>query len=548
MKKAAASLLATGLLFASFGPNAAFAAQEEEQNVIVIFDEKVDKKAIAQAEGEIDQTFKQLPIASVTLPADEVKELKQDKDVVRVEKDITVHASADTLDWGIGATNVPVSWNAGFTGRGVKIAVVDTGVAAHPDLAVAGGASFVSYTTSYQDDNGHGTHVAGIIGAESNGFGTKGVAPDADVYAVKSLEKSGSGSLSSILAGIDWAITNKMDIINLSLGTQTNSAAFQALVDKAYASGILVVAAAGNDGSASGTDDTVDYPARYDSAIAVGAVDSSLKRTSFSSTGSTVEIAAPGQSIVSTYLNNGYARMSGTSMAAPYVSGELALLKQANPTADAVRLRTILKDTSKDLGTAGRDSWFGYGFMQAPASAAPQAAQTAPAVSTVVSSLTASTTFIAGKPQDTKAVQLTAVRADGSKVDITEAAQWKTANSKVATVNRGIITIQNYGKTTVSGLYGGKTVNITVDASVRSLSVSTKRVAGKPGTVQKVAVTALLSSGQRADVTPLVTWKVLNQKVANVSGGVVSISQYGRTYAAPSFMGKTVNILIESKK
>ncbi|MCM3791221.1 S8 family peptidase [Domibacillus indicus] len=630
MKKAAASLLATGLLVASFGPNAAFAAQEEEQNVIVIFDEKVDKKAIAQAEGEIDQTFKQLPIASVTLPADEVKELKQDKDVVRVEKDITVHASADTLDWGIGATNVPVSWNAGFTGRGVKIAVVDTGVAAHSDLAIAGGASFVSYTTSYQDDNGHGTHVAGIIGAENNGFGTKGVAPDADVYAVKSLEKSGSGSLSSILAGIDWAITNKMDIINLSLGTQTNSAAFQALVDKAYASGILVVAAAGNDGSVSGTDDTVDYPARYDSAIAVGAVDSSLKRASFSSTGSTVEIAAPGQSIVSTYLNNGYARMSGTSMAAPYVSGELALLKQANPTSDAVRLRAILKDTSKDLGTAGRDPWFGYGLMQAPASAAAQTVQSAPAVSPTVSSLTvsttsvsalpgetkavtltasytdgakadrtkeaewtssnpavatveggvitvrqfgkavisstdggktakvsvdatvrsltASTTLIAGKPQDTKAVRLTAIRADGSKVDITEAAQWKTANSKVATVNRGIITIQNYGKTTVSGLYGGKTVNITVDASVRSLSVSTKRVAGKPGTVQKVAVTALLSSGQRVDVTPLVTWKVLNQKVANVSGGVVSISQYGRTYAAPVFMGKTVNILIESKK
>lgn len=630
MKKAAASLLATGLLVASFGPNAAFAAQEEDQNVIVIFDEKVDKKAIAEAEGEIDQTFKQLPIASVTLPADEVKELKKDKDVVRVEKDITVHASADTLDWGISATNVPVSWNAGFTGKGVKIAVVDTGVAAHSDLAVAGGASFVSYTTSYQDDNGHGTHVAGIIGAENNGFGTKGVAPDAEVYAVKSLEKSGSGSLSSILAGIDWAITNKMNIINLSLGTQTNSAAFQALVDKAYANGILVVAAAGNDGSVSGTDDTVDYPARYDSAIAVGAVDSSLKRASFSSTGNTVEIAAPGESIVSTYLNNGYARMSGTSMAAPYVSGELALLKQANPTADAVRLRTILKDTSKDLGTAGRDPWFGYGLMQAPASAAVQTVQSAPTVSPAIASLTASTTSVSalpgetnavslsaaytdgtkadrtkeaawtssnpavatvkggvitvhqfgkavieasdggrtikvpvdatvrsltvstsritGKPLDTKAVRLTAVRANGSKADITEAALWKTANDKVATVERGTVTIQNYGKTSISGSYGGKQAVVTVDASIRSLSASAKKVVGKPGTIQRIKITAILSNGQQSDVTSLVKWSVNNNRIATAASGVISISRYGKTYVNPSFMGKSVNILIESKK
>lgn len=626
MKKAAASLLATGLLVASFGPNYAFAAQEKEQSVIVIFDKKIDKQAIAEAEGSIDQTFKQLPIASVTLPAAEVQELKQDKDVARVEPDITVHASADTLDWGIGAANIPVSWNAGFTGKGVKIAVVDTGVAAHSDLAIAGGASFVSYTTSYQDDNGHGTHVAGIIGAENNGFGTKGVAPDADVYAVKSLERSGSGSLSSILAGIDWAITNKMDIINLSLGTQTNSAAFQAMVDKAYAKGILVVAAAGNDGSAAGNDDTVDYPARYDSTIAVGAVDSSLKRASFSSTGNAVDIAAPGQSILSTYLNNGYARMSGTSMATPYVSGELALLKQANPTADHVRLRNALQETSRDLGTEGKDSWFGYGFMQGSSGAVLQTVQAAPAMSKLTSSassvyalpgetntisltafykdgtktdrtkeaiwtssnpavatveggaihvhqfgkatisatyggktvkisvdatvrsLTTSTTYVAGKPKDTKAVRLTAVRSNGSKVDVTEAAQWKTASDKVATVDRGTVTIQNYGKTSVSGAYGGKAATITVDASVRSLSVSTKRVAGKPGTVQKVSVTALLSSGQRVDVTPLVTWKVLNQQVARVSGGVVSISQYGKTYIAPSFMGKSVNILIESKK
>ncbi|OES44971.1 S8 family peptidase [Domibacillus iocasae] len=627
MKKAVASLLITGLVIASFGPNAVLAVPEEEQKVIVVFDEKVDKKVIAQAEGEIHQVFKQLPIASVTLPADEVQQLKRDEDVVRVEKDIVVHTSAQRLDWGIQATNVPISWNAGLTGKGVKIAVVDTGIAAHSDLAVAGGTSFVPYTTSYEDDDGHGTHVAGIIGAEDNGFGTKGVAPDADLYAVKSLNKDGSGNLSSIIAGIDWAITNKMNIINLSLGTQTHSAAFQSMVDKAYANGILVVAAAGNDGSVSGIDDTVDYPARYNSAIAVGAVDASLNRPSFSSTGSAVEIAAPGQSIVAPYLNNGYARMSGTSMAAPYVSGILALMKQANPAAGHIRLRAMLAEASKDLGPTGRDSSFGYGLMQAyPA----QAVQSAPAVSPVatklnanvssvyalpgetkavsitasyangqkadrtkeavwtssnpdvatveggiitvhqfgraviraaeggktvkvavdstVRAITASTTRVMGKPQETKSVQLTAMLANRSKVDVTEAVQWKTENDKVATVNKGAVTIQNYGKTSIVASFGGKTTKIAVDASVKSLTAGTKKVAGKPGTSQKTVVTALLSNGQKTDVSHLVTWKVLNPNVAAVKDGVITIKQYGKTYATLSFMGKSVNILIESKK
>ncbi|MCP3761342.1 S8 family peptidase [Domibacillus sp. A3M-37] len=623
MKKAAASLAATGLIVASFGLNHALAAHEEEQKVIVIFDEKVDKKAIAEVEGEIDQTFKQLPIASVTMPADEVQQLKQDESVIRVEKDITVYASAQTLDWGIQATNVPASWSAGLTGKGIKVAVVDTGIATHSDLAISGGVSFVSYTTSYQDDNGHGTHVAGIIGAKDNGFGTKGVAPDAAIFAVKSLNKDGSGSLSSILAGIDWAITNKMDIINLSLGTQTHSSAFQSMVDKAYAKGLLVVAASGNGGSASGTDDTVDYPARYNSTIAVGAVDSSLKRVSFSSTGSAVDVAAPGESITATYLNNGYARMSGTSMAAPYVSGQLALMKQANPTTDNVRLRAMLTDTSKDLGAGGRDALYGYGLMQAtPApiaafspvpvklsadtssiyalpgeskavavTAAYKDGQKAdrtkeavwtssnPGVATVkggiitvhqfgkaviqaadggktvklsidstVQAITASTTRVTGKPRDTKSIRLTATRSNGSKVDVTEAAQWKIENEKVATVNQGIITIQNYGKTSVSASYGGKTTKIAVDSSVQSLAASTKKIAGKPGTAQKVVVTALLSNGQKIDVSHVVTWKMLNPRIASIADGVITIAQYGKTYAAPSFMGKSVNVLIESKK
>ncbi|NOW34915.1 S8 family peptidase [Clostridium beijerinckii] len=160
---------------------------------------------------------------------------------------------------------------------------------------------------------------------------------------IKVLGNDGAGYLSDIIAGIDWCITNKMDIINLSLGSSVPSTALQQEVDKAYNQGILVVAAAGNDGTSDGSTDTVDYPAKYSSVIAVAAIDSNNKRPSFSSTGNNVEVAAPGVSVLSTYLNNKYVSMSGTSMSAPFVTGDLALLKQANPGLSPNQLRAKLK-------------------------------------------------------------------------------------------------------------------------------------------------------------------------------------------------------------
>jgi len=144
------------------------------------------------------------------------------------------------------------------------------------------------------------------------------------------------------------------------------SIALQQEVDKAYSQGVLVVAAVGNDGTSSGSTDTVEYPAKYSSVIAVAATDSSNQRASFSSTGSTVEVAAPGVNIRSTYLNNQYVTMSGTSMATPFVVGDLALLKQANPGLSPSQLRTKLRENVIDLGTLGKDNWFGYGLIQAP--------------------------------------------------------------------------------------------------------------------------------------------------------------------------------------
>jgi len=342
-------------------------AEAPKEDVIIVFKDGIDHRAVKDVNGEIEEVYNHVPIATGEIPKDAIDLLERDKDVLAVEVDQKVQVSGQIQDWGISTVDAPQAWESELTGKGIKIAVIDTGISPHEDLVVAGGASFVAYTTSYDDDNGHGQHVAGIIGAEkNNNIGTVGVAPDADVFAVKVLDKNGSGYLSDIIKGIDWSITNKMDIINLSLGAPNESLALKQAVDKAYSQGILVVAAAGNNGNPDGSGDTVNYPARYDSTIAVAAIDSVTNRESFSATGNTIEVAAPGVNILSTYLTNQYVRMNGTSMAAPFVSGTLALMKQAHPTLSNIQLREKLKENAIDLGAKGKDPFFGYGLIQVP--------------------------------------------------------------------------------------------------------------------------------------------------------------------------------------
>ncbi|MEH7383516.1 S8 family serine peptidase [Bacillus sp. JJ1533] len=340
----------------------------EEDRVIVLFKENVDQEIIEESNGTVLEVADELPIASATIPTEEVDHLKDHPEIEVVEDDQLLTIHQQTQDWGIKKVKTASAWSSNLTGKGIKIAAIDTGIDIdHQDLKISGGASFVDYTNSYDDDNGHGTHVAGIIGAKNNSVGTVGIAYDSSIYAVKVLDNEGLGYLSSIIQGIDWAITNQMDIINLSIGAEKPSEVLEMAVNKAYQNNILVVASAGNLGEIPQTN-TIEYPAKYDSAIAVGAVDENLKHASFSSTGKELEVAAPGEDIKSTYKDNSYAIISGTSMAAPYVSGNLALLKQANPTANAKELRNILQKNVEDLGEFGRDQRYGYGFIQSSAS------------------------------------------------------------------------------------------------------------------------------------------------------------------------------------
>ena len=225
------------------------------------------------------------------------------------------------VPWGIERVKAPKAW-AKTQGAGVKVAVIDTGIDfKHPDIApnYGGGVNVVEEGASPMDDNGHGTHVAGTIAAVKDGKGVVGVAPKAKVYAIKVLDKDGGGDTEGIVEGIAWAVKNKMQVINMSLGGPS-SAAMTKAVKKAYDAGVTVVAAAGND-----PDAPVSAPARYPQSIAVSASTKEDKLAFFSTTGPEIAVIAPGHEITSLAPGGKYAKHSGTSMACPHVAGLAAL-------------------------------------------------------------------------------------------------------------------------------------------------------------------------------------------------------------------------------
>lgn len=262
---------------------------------------------------------------------------------------------AESTPWGIST----VGGQAGTAGAGVKVAVIDTGIDLdHPDLA-ANLKTGVRYTgSSPDDDNGHGTHVAGTIGAVDNTIGVIGVAPGVSLYPVKVLDRRGSGYLSDVAAGIDWCRTNGMHVANMSLGGSSGTAVLSNACDNAKNAGVLLVAAAGNSGDGNtGTQET-SYPAAYGSVLAVGATNSSDGLASFSNSGPFLDLAAPGVSVHSTARGGGYATYNGTSMASPHVAGVAALvwaLDLTNSTASGVdtALRGIYRRTSINWPSGG---------------------------------------------------------------------------------------------------------------------------------------------------------------------------------------------------
>ncbi len=371
-------------LIALLLPLASFAKDTNQDNashrVIVVFKdgttalEKTDTLARAGAH-ELKALSSGGRVAEIS--DTQAKNLENNPHILRVEQDaiasITRRPSppppspSQQTPWGIAQILAPQSWSVG-QGAGVKVAVVDTGIdLAHPDLAasIVGGYNAIYSFKSADDDNGHGTHVAGIIGAINNAIGVVGVAPKVSLMPVKVLGANGSGYYSDIIEGIDWAVANGAKVINMSLGGTSDVQSLHDAVIRAHDAGVSVVAAAGNSGGA------VIYPAAYPEVIAVGATDSSNTIASWSSRGPEVDVTAPGVNIYSTYKGETYATLSGTSMASPHVAGLAAVLSglvtpcdtDHNGSCSPDEIQSRIETTATDLGPAGYDTTYGSGLI-----------------------------------------------------------------------------------------------------------------------------------------------------------------------------------------
>lgn len=276
-----------------------------------------------------------------------------------VREVISVQSQAPPeIPYGVEMVGAPLQWGE-TTGEGIKVAVLDTGKPNHPDIKVAGAVSFVD--APVDDVSGHATHVAGIIAANGK---IKGVAPGVELYCLKVATSGGSISKEAIVRALRWCRENRIDVVNMSFGGPSPDAAVEAELKACYEAGIVLVASAGNFGVEYG----VIYPARYGTVIAVAAVDSEKQHTGWSSIGKEVEVAAAGAQVWSTWLNGQYALLEGTSMAAPHITGAVALIqakaklrfgRKLSP--DQVRL--LLQAYAEDVGAKGPDEKCGFGVF-----------------------------------------------------------------------------------------------------------------------------------------------------------------------------------------
>lgn len=381
-----------GILFVAFfifGILPSLGQAQFPERKIVVFQVGVNEQAkdelIARTGGV---KVKSLPLINAEVflanPAS-IRALSLSSQVKRIDDDVQVFAlegvgikgkkpsiiqPPQSLPWGVDRVDAELAFGTN-PGTAVKVGIVDTGIdLTHPDVAsnIKGGVNTINPLKSANDDNGHGTHVAGTTGALNNTIGVVGVGPEIHLYAVKVLNSRGSGFLSDVIEGLQWAIANNMQVINMSLGTSSDIQSFRDAVVAVRNAGIVQAAAAGNSGGA------VSFPAAYPEVIAVSATDQTDTIASFSSRGPEVDLASPGVSIPSTYKGGKYATLSGTSMASPHVAGAAALVLNTlvgiydvngNGLWDPAEVQAKLEAGATDLGLAGKDNLYGAGLLNA---------------------------------------------------------------------------------------------------------------------------------------------------------------------------------------
>jgi subtilisin family serine protease len=287
------------------------------------------------------------------LPGDEIKQVGD------------IQTLSDSIDWGIIDIDVPKLWQKN-KGENVNVMVCDTGIIDHEDLKdnidFNKAASFIE-TEDYADHQGHGTAVAGVIAARESGFGVVGVAPQSKIIPVKTLSNKGMATHNSLEKSLEYALQVKPDIVNMSLGGKhQQSETFHKYLKYLHRLNIPVICAMGNFGESYSC-----FPAEYPETIGVTSYNKNRNISSFSSRSNDADFALPGEDVLTTSLNNQYAIVNGTSFAAPFLSGLVAIIisefKKNNITYTVDQIKEILIKSCDDYGLQGKDSSFGNGII-----------------------------------------------------------------------------------------------------------------------------------------------------------------------------------------
>ncbi|QYF84285.1 S8 family peptidase [Brevibacterium sp. PAMC21349] len=353
MKKIISCIAVFILIFSFFSqPRVSKAKNQSEKNYLVEFNKKLDTKLIEKEGGEIKGKYKHFKTAKASLTADELYKIKKNPTVKLIEEDVTVQSTPlngetyleNEYSWGTKRINANKAHENGITGKGIKLAILDTGISNQSGIVVEKQASFIDSEEDVIDLNGHGTAVSSIIATSYENSGFHGVAPDVKLYVGKVLDQNGTGQYSDIIEGIEWAIEEDINIINMSFGGSKESEILKNVIDKAYDQGVLMISSVGNEGT-----EKVTYPAAYNNVIGVVASDFYNQMSSLSNYSDQLELVAPGVNIQTLDLNGDHITASGTSIAASYVSGAAALLWSQNVNLDNKEMRTKLKDYATTL-------------------------------------------------------------------------------------------------------------------------------------------------------------------------------------------------------
>ncbi len=355
------------LMFLVSIPVSADNSTSEEKRVIIVYHNPVSEYQTSSLENDygasITHRYDIIPAVAAKMNENAINHIKSRPNVKAIFEDQQFSIS---LDDSVPQINASQTHNAGVNGSGVRVCVLDTGVDdSHSALnQLVAEYDFVNGDNDSNDDNGHGTHVAGIIGSTDSTY--RGVAYNSSIMAGKVLNSSGVGYSSDIISGIEWCVDNNADVISMSFGTGSYSSTCDGdpvseAANNASDHGVTVLAASGNDEYSN----SINLPACASNVIAVGAVDKDDSHASYSNGGSELDVVAPGSNIYSTWPGDSFNTKSGTSMATPHTSGTSALILETNNGLSPIEVRDILRNTSVDLGDEGFDNEFGYGRIDA---------------------------------------------------------------------------------------------------------------------------------------------------------------------------------------